>query len=124
MTIYEVYQQIAESSIYGNLGLLIGAGFSKAFCVKNDIGSPLTWIELLQQLAITNSIDLENIEKEYKSCPETASIICSRIASKDRISYSEAEKTNSIQELLKSINIVIELTRNNRLIPIRNYCFW
>ena len=45
----EVYKLIAESSIYGNLGLFVGAGFSLAVNEAYQTCNPLSWPKLLEK---------------------------------------------------------------------------
>ncbi|MGI5868186.1 MAG: SIR2 family protein [Kiritimatiellia bacterium] len=96
MTISDVYTKIAEASIYGNLGLFIGAGFSKAvFESEHSDKGPLFWIELLERVCKPLGVDWDEVKKESKSCPEIASEIC-RIYSRDKkVRYEEA--TNAMK---------------------------
>lgn len=55
----EILHSIAESAIDGNLGLLIGSGFSKA--VINPSNVALSWDELLIKAANIYGIDAKNI---------------------------------------------------------------
>lgn len=98
----KVYEKIAESAIYGNLGLFIGAGFSLAI---NEIApncNPLSWPNLLASICKENEIKWEaekddngkiiqaDIKKEFSSCPEIASQICELISNKQSLSIEEA----------------------------------
>lgn len=92
MTKDDVYEKIAESSLFSNLGLFIGSGFSKAVFLTSCFCSPLSWKELLENIARTNGIDWSSIDKEYHSCPEIASIICNHISIDKGIDRKESEK--------------------------------
>ena len=101
MTKSEAYGLIVESSLFGNLGLFMGAGFSLAV---NEIISncePLSWPSLLKKVCKEFEIQWDDeimdgvtkkaeIKKEFKSCPEIASEICKLIAEKETISIEEA----------------------------------
>jgi hypothetical protein len=67
---------ISQSASFGNLGLFIGAGFSKA--VLNDEFSDiaLSWGELLSRSSEKIGVDYEKIWKEGVSYPEIATSIC------------------------------------------------
>ena len=105
MTKKEVYKLIAESSIYGNLGLFVGAGFSLAVNEIYPTCKPLSWPSLLEKICIENeilwddkteadgSIKKSEINKEYVSCPEIASQICNIISDKKSIKIEDAIKT-------------------------------
>lgn len=98
MTKDEVYNIIAQASVFhGNLGLFVGAGFSKAVFKTGDVFSalsskPLSWIELLKKICEQNDVDWTKNEADAfkcKSCPEIASIICKEIERKNGTSYQE-----------------------------------
>lgn len=92
MTRSEVYLKLAQASLFGNLGLFVGSGFSKAVFLNSFFGCPLSWIELLAKLCEDNRIDWNSVAKEFRSCPEVASAICERISQNEAISLKEAEK--------------------------------
>lgn len=92
MTKDDIYQKIADSSLFGNLGLFIGAGFSKAVFEGNPDFQPLSWIQLLEKISLKNNIDWDCIEKSYRSCPEIASALCVKIAENHNISIRESEE--------------------------------
>ena len=77
---------LAKSSSYGNLGLFIGAGFSKA--VLNDgTDIALSWGELLGKAAQKMGLDYHAMEKVGISYPELASTLCSSYAKTHALSY-------------------------------------
>ena len=80
---------IAKSSIYGNLGLFIGAGFSMA--IMNDEDSraiALSWIDLIQKVAKKYDINAKEDLKEGQSLPELVTSLIERIANKQKKEYS------------------------------------
>ncbi len=66
---------MAESASYGNLGLFIGAGFSKAVLNADD-KIALSWGELLKKAAKKMRVDYKSIANAGASYPEIASAIC------------------------------------------------
>jgi hypothetical protein len=76
---------LASSASYGNLGLFIGAGFSKAVLSDSSGCIALSWGALLEKAALKMGVDYHSIKKMGVSYPEIASEICtvhSRSASK------------------------------------------
>ena len=58
----EALQFISAAASYGNLGLFIGAGLSKA--VLNDVNEiALSWGQLLERGSITEGVDFSAIRK-------------------------------------------------------------
>ncbi|MFL1707387.1 SIR2 family NAD-dependent protein deacylase [Campylobacter sp. MOP7] len=90
----EVFQKIADASLFGNLNLFIGAGFSKAI-FESEIGGPLTWIELLQKTCDALGVKFDEKDKQYTSCPEIASKICQKICGSQK---SLEEATMELKE--------------------------
>jgi hypothetical protein len=73
----EVLKFLFESSTYGNLGLFIGAGFSKAVFSYEEDEVALSWGDLLVAASKTMGVDLEKKSKrDGKSYPELASLLC------------------------------------------------
>jgi hypothetical protein len=86
----EVLEFLSQSASFGNLGLFIGAGFSKA--VIND-GSALSWGELVESCAEEMGIDYENeVGKEGVGYPQIATNLCELHSSKTGGSYQESLK--------------------------------
>jgi len=78
-----VLESLASSVSYGNLGLFIGAGFSKAV-LETKFGSvALSWPELLEKTARKMNIDYASIDRIGASYPEIATRICVRHSGKD-----------------------------------------
>jgi hypothetical protein len=73
----EVLAFLSRSASYGNLGLFIGAGFSKAVLNEtSDDEIALSWGELLEKAAKGMHIDYKSIAKPGVSYPDVASRIC------------------------------------------------
>jgi hypothetical protein len=73
----DVLTFVARSASYGNLGLFIGAGFSKAVLNETpDDEIALSWGELLEKVAKRMHVDYASIAKPGASYPEIASGIC------------------------------------------------
>lgn len=89
----EALNIISESSVYGNLGLFIGAGMSMAILNDEWQSVALSWKELIFKCAQEFDIDLkEDVNKEGLSYPEIATEIAKIIAEKNDITYSFAIK--------------------------------
>jgi hypothetical protein len=93
---------LATSAIYGNLGLFVGAGLSKA--VLSDESGPvaLSWGELLDKTAQKMGVDYESVKKIGLSYPEIASSICTAHAGKTGNAFKD-----SLRQLKQEI---VELT--------------
>ena len=96
----EIFKQIANATVInGNLGLFIGAGFSKAVfddetkeLVHSDISAqPLSWLQLLEKTCDDLSINFDSINTKCKSYPEIASEIRKKIIEEKHISYNKAD---------------------------------
>src|SRR5690606_8949059 len=84
---------IAESSIYGNLGLFVGAGMSKAILNTGWEDIALSWRQLIFRCAESFEINLiDDIGVDGSSYPEIASRMAKEIARKKSISYDGAIK--------------------------------
>jgi len=91
LTRESVMNYLSSSVIYGNLGLFIGAGFSKAVLDNPfEIGA-LSWGELIEKSCDELSIDYININKVGISYPEIATSICEKYANDKSIPYEEAK---------------------------------
>ena len=89
----DVIQKISESSIYGNLGLFIGAGMSMAILNDDWNKIALSWKELIFTCASNFGIDLkEEVGIEGLSYPEIATQIAKIVSEKDGIEYRTAIK--------------------------------
>jgi hypothetical protein len=90
---HEVLKLISKSSIYGNLGLFVGAGMSMAILNDDWNKVALSWKELIFQCAEEFNINLkEDIKTEGLSYPEIASEIAKLISKKDSCDYNLAVK--------------------------------
>jgi hypothetical protein len=89
----EALKLISKSSIYGNLGLFIGAGMSMAILNDDWNKVALSWKELIFQCAEEFEINLkEDIKTEGLSYPEIASEIAKLISKKESCDYNVAVK--------------------------------
>lgn len=91
LTRESVMDFLSSSVIYGNLGLFIGAGFSKAVLQDESGAVALSWGELIKATCEELSIDYSSINKIGLSYPEIATIICDKYAIEKEISYEEAK---------------------------------
>lgn len=88
----EVLKFISKSASYGNLGLFMGAGFTKAVLNDNLDNIALSWAELLEKVSTILGVDYESIDKEGIGYPEIASKICQEYSKSRGKSYSTALK--------------------------------
>ena len=86
----EVFRFISESASYGNLGLFIGTGFSKAVLNDEFDKIALSWGQLLQQATVELNVNYNVISKEGYSYPEIASRLCQVYSQEKQIPYKEA----------------------------------
>lgn len=88
----EVLGFISEAARYGNLGLFIGAGFSKA--VLNEPGREiaLSWGDLLRRVAEQMAVDYSALPKEGLDYPAVASCICKAFSARFDNDYPAALK--------------------------------
>jgi hypothetical protein len=82
---------ISQSASYGNLGLFIGTGFSKAVLDSEEERIALSWGELLNIVCSQMDIDYPAINKEGIGFPQIASEICLIISRTAHIDYKEAQ---------------------------------
>jgi hypothetical protein len=94
----QVLRFISRSVNYGNLGVFIGAGLSKAVLNDDTAYVALSWGELLEKAAQRLGVDYNRIGKDGASYPEIASAICKNHSSHNRISY-----TSALSELKRAI---------------------
>lgn len=87
----EVLEFLFESSTYGNLGLFIGAGFSKAVFASEEEEVALSWGDLLAKVSDNMRIGLEKkSQRDGKSYPELASLLCMAHAKKTGCSVAHS----------------------------------
>lgn len=86
----DVFDGIADAVIFGNLGLFVGSGFSKA--VMDDPGdeSALSWKELMLKCALELKIKYSKLDTEGNSYPEIATQLCKLVSTKENITYEES----------------------------------
>ncbi|MCP6680661.1 SIR2 family NAD-dependent protein deacylase [Bacillus nakamurai] len=87
-----VFEKLFNAFNYGNLGMFIGAGFSKAV-IGDDFPPALGWFELIKESSGKFEIEFPNDEELIGvSLPELATLICKRLAIKRSIDYVEAKR--------------------------------
>lgn len=94
MKIFEpegIYEKIAEASAYGNLGLFIGAGFSKEVLSDKINEDVMNWEELLREVGNTYGISTGDIFYKNHSYPEIATYMTREIAKIRECSVKKAE---------------------------------
>jgi hypothetical protein len=76
----EALKFIAQSSIYGNLGLFVGAGFSKALMNEPDIRPiALGWLELIIKVAKKFGVNAKTLIEDGQSLPQLATAVIQEI---------------------------------------------
>ena len=97
----QVFRSLFRSSDFGNLGLFVGAGFSKAVLSSeyiDDVPVALSWGELLGKCADAMKLDLSLCTSPGTSYPDIASQLC--------IQYSEANSC-SFDDALNRLKMII-----------------
>lgn len=86
-----VFEKLFNSYNYGNLGMFIGAGFSKAI-TEGEIQPALNWIELIKSVSEQLGLEFPN-ENELVgvSLPELSTKLCKQLSKRDSISYYESK---------------------------------
>lgn len=72
----ELLKKISEASDFGNLGMFVGAGFSKAVLNSRVKNIALSWGELLEAASDKLSVKYDKIDINGVGYPEVASKIC------------------------------------------------
>lgn len=85
----DVFKKIAGSSLFGDLGLFIGGGFSKSVMNKKETIA-LSWGDLIYKSLFDLKIDITEVHREGLSYPELASQICHILSNREKISFEEA----------------------------------
>jgi hypothetical protein len=92
LTRQSVIRKISDSALYGNLGLFIGAGVSKAILNENGDEIALSWGELLDKSAKAFNIDLSEVIKDGSSYPDIATNLVKHISENEEIEYKAGLK--------------------------------
>lgn len=93
LTRQDALKLISKASIYGNLGLFIGAGMSMAILNDDWNEVALSWKQLIYKCAEEFEINLkDDIKTEGLSYPEIASEIAKLISNKESVDYKIAVK--------------------------------
>lgn len=88
----EVLKKLFNAFNYGNLGLFIGAGFSKAV-IGDEYPQALGWYELIKEVSESFNIEFpSDSELIGVSLPELATSICKKISIEGNIEYLEAKQ--------------------------------
>ncbi|MDV4151431.1 SIR2 family protein [Clostridium sp. AL.422] len=86
-----VFEKLFDSYNYGNLGMFVGAGFSKG--VFGGSGEPaLNWFELINK--VSKKLELDFPDKNDLigiSLPELSTILCKQLQSRYKNSYYDAK---------------------------------
>jgi hypothetical protein len=92
----DVFEFIAKASIYGNLGLFVGAGLPMAILnVNNRIA--MSWPELIKACCKKMEIDYDVIQKEGLSYPEISSNVCKQYQNNKKVEYHQAVSELKLQ---------------------------
>lgn len=86
----QVLKFLSQANEYGNLGLFVGAGFSKTVLNNNGKQIALCWGELLEKAALALDIDYQSIDKTGMGYPEVATRMCEHLAEQQDIGYDRA----------------------------------
>lgn len=87
-----VFEKIFNSYNYGNLGMFIGAGFSKSI-MESESQQALGWFDLIK--STSKKLDIEfpdSADIIGMSLPELATILCEKLSIKNSITYNEAKE--------------------------------
>ncbi|MCY7566295.1 SIR2 family protein [Bacillus safensis] len=85
------FEKLFNAFNYGNLGMFIGAGFSKAV-IGDNFPPALGWFELIKEVSKKFEIEFPNDNELIGvSLPELATLICKRLAIERSIDYIEAK---------------------------------
>jgi hypothetical protein len=102
LTRQDALKLISKASIYGNLGLFIGAGMSMAILNDDWNEVALSWKQLIYKCADEFNINLkDDIKTEGLSYPEIASEIAKLISTKESVDYKIAVK--KLKEKISSL---------------------
>lgn len=88
----DVFNFIAQSTIYGNLGLFVGAGLPMAILNDGYTEIALSWPSLIDRCCVGMEIDYSNIKKDGLSYPEIATAVCKQYVNDKGVNYEEAVK--------------------------------
>ncbi|MFU0825453.1 SIR2 family NAD-dependent protein deacylase [Clostridium sp.] len=86
-----VFEKLFNSYNYGNLGMFIGAGFSKA-AIGDRTQRALNWFELIKNVSEKLELDFpEDKQLIGVSLPELSTMLCKQLQERDGISYYDAK---------------------------------
>lgn len=111
----QLFQKIADASLFGNLNLFIGAGFSMSVFENSITEGPLSWIELLDEVCEKKKIILDDKDKKYSSCPEIASKISQKILENNSNELKTLEEaSNELKSTNKCFNSLVSESKTKR----------
>jgi len=85
----DVYEFISDSSIFGNLGLFIGAGSTMAI-LNEDYDIALPWDKLIEKTSESIGVTFSKLKVKGKSLPEIATLICKEHSRIHKMDYNES----------------------------------
>jgi len=86
----DVFNFIAEDTIFGNLGLFIGAGLPMAVMNSGRNKIALSWPELIEKCCKNMELNFKAIPKDGASYPQIASAVCKAYVIQAGVSYQNA----------------------------------
>lgn len=97
----DLLKDITRSSVYRNLGLLVGMGMSKAVLTGEFKDVALSWCELLEKCISELKIDINCVDFDGMSYPDRASLIVDLFRVQSGKTYEDAlqEVKGKISEL-------------------------
>lgn len=82
----DVFKRIAEATIFGNLGLFIGSGLSKAVLLDEfSETTALNWQELMEVCEKELEVSVPDDEKKGVSYPEIATKLCKYLSVREKV---------------------------------------
>lgn len=89
----DLLKDIATSSVYGNLGLFIGAGMSKAVLNEDFKDVALSWGQLIDKCILELKISIEQSKLDRLPYPDRASLIVKLLQKQSGRNYEESLQT-------------------------------
>jgi hypothetical protein len=97
----DVFKFIADSTIFGNLGLFVGAGLPMAILNNDYTRIALSWPQLLEKCCDNLQVDYNAIDKNGASYPQIATKVCRQYAELNGTTYDEA--VNKLKQTLSTL---------------------
>jgi len=86
----DVLDFVFAASKYGNLGLFIGAGFSKAVLNRSEDEIALSWRDLLEVVSKEMKVKYASLKRDGASFPELASGLCRAHSAANGMPFAES----------------------------------